>query len=215
MEKFLAIDTSSKYLTVIVYSDRAYTTYISDCAMQHSVCLMQAIEDTFAKADISAADCDFFAVCIGAGSFTGIRIGISCIKGLAYAFNKPMLPVTAFQVAAYTEEGALLTLIDALHGNYYACGFDGDKREDISPRYVSAEEALSLAKGRKTVSVEDIALPHIKAYAAKGLLAAVCALKENKCAFVRCCAEGEAALSALYIRKSQAEENLESCALKK
>lgn len=215
MGKFLAIDTSSKYLTVIVYSDKPYVTYIADCAMRHSVCLMQAIEDTFAKASITAADCDFFAVCIGAGSFTGIRIGISCIKGLAYAFNKPILPVTAFQVAAYTEEGALLTLIDALHGNFYACGFDGYKSEDISPRYISADEALSLSAGRKTVSVDDISVPHISVNAAEGLLAAVLALEKNKSAFIKCCAEGEAALSALYIRKSQAEENLESGALKK
>jgi len=215
MEKFLAIDTSSKYLTVIVYSDKAYTTYIADCAMNHSVCLMQAIEDTFAKAGITAADCSFFAVCIGAGSFTGIRIGISCIKGFAYSFNKPILPVTSFQIAAYTTEGATLALIDALHGNYYACGFDGNKNADIAPRYISGDEALPLSSGRKIVCVEDIPLPHISVNAADGLLAAVTALSNNKSAFVKCCAEGEDGLFALYIRKSQAEENLENGTLKK
>lgn len=207
MKKFLAIDTSSKYLTVIVYSDKPYVTYIPDCAMNHSTVLMGAIEETFLKAGITAADCDFFAVCIGAGSFTGIRIGIATIKGFAFAFGKPILPVTSFQVAAYTDYGATLTLIDALHGNFYACGFDKDKNIDVSPRYISSEEALSLSAGRTVISVEDISVPHKKAEAAEGLLSAVLHLSENEENFVRT-GEGEKGVSALYIRKSQAEENL-------
>jgi len=207
MKKFLAIDTSSKYLTVIVYSDKPYITYLPDCAMRHSTLLMDAIEDTFLKAGITASECDFFSVCTGAGSFTGIRIGIATIKGFAYAFNKQILPVTSFQVAAYNIEGATLSLIDALHGNYYACGFDGAKKEDISPRYISLEEALSLSDGRKIISVEDIALPHEKVDAAQGLLSAVTALSLNEENFVAL-GDGKKGLSALYIRKSQAEENL-------
>lgn len=209
MKKFLAIDTSSKYLTVIVYSDKPYITYIPDCAMNHSCVLMDAIEETFLKAGISAAGCDFFSVCIGAGSFTGIRIGIATIKGFAFAYNKPILPVTAFQIAAYTDNGAALALIDALHGNFYACGFDKDKNIDIPPVYVSAEEAIALAAGRIVVSVEDISVPHKKTDAAEGLLSAVLRLEENENNFVRL-GEGEKGVSALYIRKSQAEENLKT-----
>lgn len=209
MKKFLAIDTSSKYLTVIVYSDKPYITYIPDCAMNHSSVLMGAIEETFLKSGITAAECDFFGVCIGAGSFTGIRIGIATIKGFAFAYNKPVLPVTSFQVAAYTYYGASLALIDALHGNFYACGFDENKNVDIPPKYVSSEEALALASGRTVISVENISLPHKKTDAAEGLLAAVLYLSDNENNFVRL-GEGERGVSALYIRKSQAEENLKT-----
>lgn len=206
MKKFLAIDTSSKYLTVIAYSDRAYTTYLTDCAMRHSVLLMQAIEDTLAKAGISAAECDFFAVCVGAGSFTGIRIGISCVKGLAYAYGKPVLPVTSFQIAAYTENGPVLALVDALHGNFYACGFDEQKRVDIPPCYISSDEAAAICRGRRAVSADDISIPYNKVNAADGFLSAVMALGADEKNMIRL--GGEKDVEALYIRKSQAEENL-------
>lgn len=207
MKKFLAIDASSKYLTVIVYSDGAHVTYLPDCATNHSVVLMQAVEETFLKAGITAADCDFFAVCVGAGSFTGIRIGIAAVKGFAYAFNKPVLPVTSFQIAAYNTNGATLALVDALHGYYYVCGFNEKMEEDLSPRYVSSDEVLRLAEGRKIVCVEEIPLPHERKNAADGFLSAVLSLSADEKNFVRLGSGGKG-VSALYIRKSQAEENL-------
>ena len=50
---------------------------------------------------MTLGDCDFFAAVVGAGSFTGIRIGISAVKGFCAATGKPALPITSFDVAAY------------------------------------------------------------------------------------------------------------------
>ena len=94
--------------------------------MKHSVLLMQAVDETLKKADMTLGDCDFFAAVVGAGSFTGIRIGISAVKGVCLATGKPALPITSFDTVAYNalDGEKILCLVDALHGYYYACGYE-------------------------------------------------------------------------------------------
>ena len=157
---------------------KLFSSFTGDCAMKHSVLLMQKVEEVLTKASLSLAECDFFAAVVGAGSFTGIRIGISAVKGFALAFAKPTLSVTSFDVAAYNAigqnaagMGKVLCLVDALHG------FSG-----------------VVQSAQLSVDVE-------KADPAVGLQNAVCALSEKRGAF------GE--LTALYIRKSSAELNLQ------
>ena len=71
---YLAIDTSSKYLTVIACREGTESVvFASDCALQHSVRLMDAIENAMAQANLGVSDCDFFCAVTGPGSFTGIR----------------------------------------------------------------------------------------------------------------------------------------------
>ena len=92
MKNFLAIDTSNGYMSVVACKNgEFYTSYTPDCAMKHSVLLMEKIDEAFDKLQMTAKDCDFFASVIGAGSFTGIRIGISAIKGFCLATGKPSL----------------------------------------------------------------------------------------------------------------------------
>lgn len=196
MKKFLAIDTSSRYLTVIAFNEKPYITYMENCAMKHSVVLMDAVEETFEKAGMKPCDCDFFAACVGAGSFTGIRIGIACIKGFAVAFGKPTLPVTSFECIAYNAEEEVTAAIDAMHGKYYVCSFDRDKNVVFPPSYVPGEEVVKM---NNLYSFEELPFRCKRADMAQGLLNAVLRKSER----------GEfGELSALYIRKSQAEENL-------
>ncbi len=131
MKNFLAIDTSSKYMTVLAAKDgKTFVSYVPDCAMRHSMLLMGEIDKVLSEAELSLNDCDFFSAVVGAGSFTGIRIGISTIKGFCLAAGKPSLPVTSFAVAAYNaiDGERPLCLVDALHGNCYVCGFDENKK---------------------------------------------------------------------------------------
>ena len=93
MKNFLAIDTSSKYMTVLAAKDgKTFVSYVPDCAMRHSMLLMGEIDKVLSEAELSLNDCDFFSAVVGAGSFTGIRIGISTIKGFCLAAGKPSLP---------------------------------------------------------------------------------------------------------------------------
>ncbi len=203
MKNFLAVDTSGRFLTVLASKDgELFSTHIPDCSMRHSVSLLPAVEETLKKAGMELGDCDFFSAVVGAGSFTGIRIGISAVKGFCLASEKPSLPVTSFDVAAYTvvgDRGKRLALVDALHGYYYACGYEGEEVV-YPPAYLSETEVLSLqAQGYRLVSAEKLSLPNAEQVdPVAGLWNAV-RLKARQNAF------GE--LVALYVRKSSAELN--------
>ncbi len=200
MKKFLAIDTSSKYLTVIAYNEKPYITFIEDCLMNHSTVLMGAIEQTLEKADMKAGECDFFAVCVGAGSFTGIRIGMATVKGFCTAFDKKALAVTSFESLAYSVEGDVIALVDALRGKYYACGYGEDKNITVEPCFITEEELLALKGDRKLISYEKLNVDTEILDPAQGFLKAVLAKAEFS--------DDAEKLSALYIRRSQAEESL-------
>ena len=200
---YLAVDTSGGFLTVIAAKNgQAYHTFVPDCAMKHSVLIMDTIDETLEKAGLSLAECDFFAAVVGAGSFTGIRIGVSVVKGFALACQKPTLPITSFDALAYNRlSEKSLCLINALHGYYYVCGYD--KGEIVfPPAYLSEEETLALAKadGYELLSYEKLPISCVTVDPVQGLQSAVeaSAVKQKF-----------APLHALYVRKSSAEENLQ------
>ena len=90
---YLAIDTSGEYLTVIAkHGERTERVFRPDCLAKHSVVLMDEIDGVLSRAQLTAAECDFFAVLVGPGALAGIRIGISTVKCLACASGKPLLP---------------------------------------------------------------------------------------------------------------------------
>ncbi|MBQ8323036.1 MAG: tRNA (adenosine(37)-N6)-threonylcarbamoyltransferase complex dimerization subunit type 1 TsaB [Clostridia bacterium] len=202
MKNYLAIDTSGGYLSVVAVKDgKAFTSYVPDCAMRQSVLLMDEIDRVLKQAEMTVSDCDFFAAVVGAGSFTGIRIGISAAKGFALACGKPTLPVTSFDVLAYNAiDEKVLCLVDAMHGYYYACGYENGKAI-AQPAYLSEAEALALAKTEGYALRAGAPLPIATEVVepAEGLKKAVGALAEQG-------AFGE--LTAVYVRKSSAEENL-------
>lgn len=199
---YLAIDTSGEYLTVIAkHGERTERVFRPDCLAKHSVVLMDEIDGALSRAQMTAAECDFFAVVVGPGSFTGIRIGIATVKGLAFAAGKKVLPVTSLDCIAYSVEDApVLALVDAGHGAVYACAYEKDKSVAVSPAYRTAEASelantflpyahKALSFGGKEAAIADVCL---------GLERAVEAKKD---------ALADAAeLAALYLRKSSAEE---------
>ena len=199
--KFLAIDTSGKYLSVVAYNEgKAEKLFLDACAMKHSVVLMDKIGEAFSRAHMSACECDFFAVTVGPGSFTGIRIGISAVKGLCFACGVPALSVTSFDCIAYNEEKCkTLALVDAGRGELYACGFEGGK-VILPPAILPQDKVKELVSGGfLPLSAEKIPFDCKKVDPSAGLCAAV--LKKA----------GERApaneLHAFYMRKSSAEEN--------
>lgn len=204
MKNFLAVDTSNNHLAVLaVKNGVAHTVFIPDCAMKHSVSVMPAVEEALKKADMRLEECDFFAAVVGAGSFTGIRIGISVVKGFCLAFGKPALPVTSFDALAYNAlDGKVLCLVDALHDSYYACGYEQGKVV-YPPAYLTEQEVLDLASEGYTL-VAGTSLPLAEKTSVTlvdpcaGLEKATKALGEM---------EKFGELSALYVRKSSAELN--------
>ena len=201
---YIAVDTSGKHLTVIVAKDgKTYKLFEKDCGVKHSSALMPALERLLSEAEFDIKDADFIACAVGAGSFTGIRIGVATVKALCFAYKKPALSITSFDSIAYNVKGGvkgkILPVIDAGHGGYYACGYDENMKVDIPPSYLPEAEILRLKKDRTAAAAED--LPSIGV-----TLACVC----DGLAQAAEAKSGETvtpdALTPLYIRKSQAEE---------
>lgn len=198
---YVAVDTSGKDLTVIVCKENElYVYHDPECGVRHSVSLMPAIEETAAKCDFDFNEADFFCAVVGAGSFTGIRIGVSTVKALCFAYGKPCLPITSFDTLAYNKIGGkILAVIDAKHNGYYVCGYDGENIT-IPPSYLTAEELKRVKKGYALVSSEKVTGFRTERVSIVEGLAEAIAKKH-----VNATLDPEA-LSPLYVRKSQAEE---------
>lgn len=202
------MDTSGDYLSVVAMKDGVATTaFLPDCTMRHSVALMETVNSVLTRAKLRVEDCDFFSAVVGAGSFTGIRIGVSTAKGFALATGKPTLGVTSFDVLAYNAvDGAsakILCLVNALHDCYYACGYENGKVV-FPPAFLTEAEALSFVERGFSLRASG-ELP-LRAKAKLEIVSPVEGLKNAVLAKAEENAFGE--LTALYVRKSSAEMNV-------
>ena len=161
MKNFLAIDTSGGYLCVVACKNGEYfTSFEEDATMKHSVLLMTKVDEVLERADLRLEACDFFAACVGAGSFTGIRIGVSTANAMALGSGAKLVEITELESLLIDEEVAL-GLIDCKHDNYYALFKDGDSLEykavniiDVEPYegkrvYFTSPEPKNLIKAFK------------------------------------------------------------------
>ena len=197
MSNFLAVDTSSRYLTVAACKGgKKVVNFIPDCAMNHSVVLMDEIDKALAEVGLTPAECDFFAAVTGPGSFTGIRIGVACIKGFKVALGKKAVGVTTFDMLSYNvnSDSDYLIAIDAMHGNFYVCGYDYEGAQNVEPCYLSGEQLVKM--GKPVYGFEELDLPLYTKLSVKDCLYP---------AVVKCADRG-GDLRALYVKKSQAEE---------
>lgn len=200
---YLAIDTSGSHLTVIAKRGDGKGEHVyfnENCALRHSVELMNAIDQTLKNANLLKEEVDVFCAVIGPGSFTGIRIGISTAKALAYALKKKVLAVTSFDVLAYNMITAdALALVDAKHSHAYTAGYSKGK-VDLPPAYTDLAEINELGKGRKIVYSSKI----------DGIDGEIVSLTDGLKNAVNAklyeATDDLDALFPLYIRKSQAEE---------
>lgn len=177
--------------------EKTVTVYERDCALKHSVLVMEKIDEALSRANLTPNECDFFAAVVGPGSFTGIRIGIATVKGLCMACGKPAVAVTSFDCIAYAKEWeSVLALVDAGHGYVYACAYEKGKAVE-EPRYRSKEEVLDLYRGIAFAAAEPVPVEYEEANPAEGLLKAI--LQKPK--------QDAKDLTALYVRRSSAEEN--------
>ena len=198
---YLAIDTSGKTLTVILsVSGIEYKKTDCEGLAKHSSLLMPAIENLLETANASIKDLDFLACVVGAGSFTGIRIGVATVKALCLANDKPCLSVTSFDCIAYNKQvGRVMAVIDAKHDGFYACGYQ-DGKVILPPVYIMKEQLLEYQNDFEFYSGESIEnLQTTVVCCVNGLTKAV----NQKVNEISCDLE---TLIPLYVRKSQAEE---------
>jgi len=125
----LGIDCSSKQGSVaIVRDDKPLYQCVYDSNMTHSQNLLSLIENAVAICGINKSDIDLFAVTLGPGSFTGLRIGLALVKGMAMALDKPCVGVSSLKAMAERVDldGVVIPCFDARRGQVYCCVTDGE-----------------------------------------------------------------------------------------
>lgn len=122
--RILALDTSGTNLSVCVIEEDKVIADFNLCAgMTHSETLLPVIDEILTKSKIDINDIDILACGIGPGSFTGLRIGIATIKGLALSLEKKVIGVPTLLGLAYNIpyfDGMICSMIDAKNNNVYA-----------------------------------------------------------------------------------------------
>jgi tRNA threonylcarbamoyladenosine biosynthesis protein TsaB len=120
--KKLAIDTSSKFLCIAFKDeDRLVFNYRKKKERQttYLFCVLQGL---LRKYNQRIENIDLFCVGLGPGSFTGLRVGLSSIKGLVFALGKKILGVSTLDIIAKNikEKGDISVILDAKRGNVYS-----------------------------------------------------------------------------------------------
>lgn len=145
--KILSVDSSGSTASVGISEDTKllYEIY-SDIGLIHSKSLVPMIENALSFCGISAKDIDLFSVCIGPGSFTGIRIGISAIKAMAWSKSKPCAAVSSLEGLAWNgilSGRKICCVSDALGGQVYNAIFQSsgiDIKRLCDDRAISADD---------------------------------------------------------------------------
>ena len=193
----LAVETTAILATVALFQDGALIAEReADAGKKHAETVLPLIDDLLEESGVSISQIDLFAVDIGPGSFTGVRIGVSLVNALAFAAGRQVIAVDALQ-ALYQSSGEtqklVCALIDARNGNAYAALYqEGETR--IAPEAVVIETFLKQLPA-DAVFVGDVHTQEPRFPRASNV--GFCALKQIDSA--------RDAAEPLYLRSSQAE----------
>lgn len=100
--KILAIDSSSQTASVcLMDEDKIVSEFFLNNNLTHSQTIMPMTKALLSACNVKVQDIDLFAVSTGPGSFTGVRIGVSMVKGMAMPQNKPCVSVSTLEAMAY------------------------------------------------------------------------------------------------------------------
>jgi tRNA threonylcarbamoyladenosine biosynthesis protein TsaB len=195
----------------------------------HAETLLPQIDEVLDRAKLEIADVDAFAVSIGPGTFTSLRIGLSTVKGLAFASDRPVAAVSTLAAVAHAgaagdddDDAPRVALLDARRDEFYAGAFSGGDalaiREDLMPESLYTLGELTAALPERFVLVGEGASQLGETLRRDGfeLPLAMCQERMPHARSVAALgtallAQGEgmqaAALVPRYLRRAQAEED--------
>lgn len=128
--KILAIDTSTKFLCLGIYDEGKIYEYNLEVGIKLSGLLFPTIRRVLAAASLDIRKIDYFACGLGPGSFTGMRVGISAVKGVSWALNKPVIGISTLDILAQNAKDSdkkIVPIIDAKRGLIYSCVYRKEK----------------------------------------------------------------------------------------
>ncbi|MGL4730694.1 MAG: tRNA (adenosine(37)-N6)-threonylcarbamoyltransferase complex dimerization subunit type 1 TsaB [Clostridium sp.] len=160
----LSLDCATECATAAILKDSSLIGEINiNNKKQHSSILMPMIDELLKNTNLTLNDINGFVVSKGPGSFTGLRVGMATIKGLAQASKKPFVSVSTLDGLAnnlYFVDGIICPIMDALRGNVYTAfyNFENDNLNSLAePMVMSIDDAIEKAKsyGKKVYFIGD------------------------------------------------------------
>ena len=149
----LAFESSAKPASAALVKDgQLLSQYMQCSALTHSRTLLPMAEDMLKNAELKLSDVDLIAVAHGPGSFTGIRIGVSTVKGLAWASEKPCVGVSTLEAMAWhglAVGGYICPVMDARRSQVYNALF---RIENDRPVRMTEDRPIALDELAKEVS---------------------------------------------------------------
>lgn len=168
MATIINIETSSKICSVAITKDGCLEFQLDDSeGMNHAVKLAPFVERCMEELKRKEEKADAIAISLGPGSYTGLRIGLSLAKGLAYSLDIPLIGISTLQILAvkamfssmeWTGEEILVPMIDARRMEVYTAAYDFALNELMTPQPLILDEnsySDLIASGRKIIFFGD------------------------------------------------------------
>jgi tRNA threonylcarbamoyladenosine biosynthesis protein TsaB len=213
----LAVDTTAEFGSIALANHNG----VLEEALLHaprgfSQVLFGEIEALLVRQRLALAEIDLFAGASGPGSFTGVRVGLSAVKGLAEVLGKKVVAVSNLEaLAEFGESDARATLIDARRGEVYAALYDSSGRHIVPEVVLPFQKVLTLLPEREVEWISqdfDLFLPVMAGsrfaqypvvHAPRAVAAAIAKLALRRAD--EGLAQDPAAIEANYVRRSDAE----------
>ncbi len=145
--RVLAVDTTTERGSLAVVSDQGVSAEVRVRTGQgHSRWLLPAVDAVLRGLGLTAPDLDAYAVTTGPGSFTGLRVGLSSVQGLALAAGRPCVGLSALDMLALAGAGSgerIVVLMDAFRAEVYWAVYDGAGACLAGPKVGPLEQALA------------------------------------------------------------------------
>jgi tRNA threonylcarbamoyladenosine biosynthesis protein TsaB len=136
--RILAIDTTSAFGSIALWQDEAVEEIPIHSPEGFAQVLFGHVERLLRRHDWGISSIDCFASAAGPGSFTGVRVGLACVKGLAEAMNRPAVAVSNLMALAhFGSTGLRAVVMDARRGEVYGAVYDAELQivqpESVAP----------------------------------------------------------------------------------
>ena len=146
--RILALETSAKSASCAVVEDGMVLAHSFQCTgLTHSRTLLPMVDAMLKNAELPLSSVDAFAVSAGPGSFTGLRIGVSALKGLAWAADKPCVGVSTLLAMAQN-----LSHADAL----LVCAMDARRAQVYNALFEAGGGVLTRLSEDRAISLDDL-----------------------------------------------------------
>lgn len=147
--KILALETSAKAVSAAILDDGVVlASCYQNSGLTHSRTLMPMVEAMLNNAELDKSCVDCIAIAQGPGSFTGIRIGVSAAKGLAFALDKSAVGVSTLEAMAYPMAHTNTTIV---------CAMDARRSQVYNANFTAKDGVLTRLCPDRAIALADLA----------------------------------------------------------